>query len=280
MPKYEFESYVREQEPDKYYKTYIWKTAIGLQQVDGLETSEYLIKTANKNIAGDITVAQARELIDSYYNSRKDINDNRTEEADKVASRISEILSEKSFSMNPNQYLSIHKRLFDGIYDFAGKYRTFNISKSEWILGGDSVTYGGYDELRETLEYDLATEKNFSYAGLNNNEIVAHLARFVSNLWQNHVFGEGNTRATAVFFIKYLRTLGYESLSDTFVDNSWYFRNALVRANYTNIQKNIYGTTEYLELFLKNLIFGEKNALINRQLDINHCRESYKMNDI
>ena len=99
-------------------------------------------------------------------------------------------------------------------------------------------------------------------------DIIRHLALFVSRLWQIHIFCEGNTRTTAVFFIKYLRTLGFSANNDIFAENAWYFRNALVRANYTNLQKGVYETTEYLEVFLRNLLLNERNELNNRHLHI------------
>ena len=195
-------------------------------------------------------------------------DDERTEEADKVSSRIAEILSETAFSFSPNEYVSIHRKLFQGIYKHAGKIRDYNITKKEWVLDGATVMYGSASELRATLEYDFSQEKDYSYKGLSMDEIIHHLAVFVSRLWQIHIFGEGNTRTTAVFFIKYLRTLGFSATNDIFAENAWYFRNALVRANYTNLQKGIHETTEYLEAFLRNLLLNEKNELYNRNLHI------------
>ena len=155
-----------------------------------------------------------------------------------------------------------------GIYKHAGKIRDYNITKKEWVLDGATVIYGSASELRATLEYDFLQEKNFSYKYLSMDEIIHHLAVFISNLWQIHIFGEGNTRTTAVFFIKYLRILGFSATNDIFAENAWYFRNALVRANYTNLQKGIHETTEYLEVFLRNLLLNEKNELHNRNLHI------------
>ena len=155
-----------------------------------------------------------------------------------------------------------------GIYKHAGKIRDYNITKKEWVLDGATVIYGSASELRATFEYDFSQEKNFSYKGLSMDEIIHHLAVFISNLWQIHIFGEGNTRTTAVFFIKYLRILGFSATNDIFAENAWYFRNALVRANYTNLQKGIHETTEYLEVFLRNLLLNEKNELHNRNLHI------------
>ena len=270
MEKDPFKEYLRESEPDKAHKGYAWSTAIGLQAVDGLKPSKYLIDTAIQNIEGKITMKEAQSLIDSYYEERPVhlSDDERTEEADKVSSRIAEILSETAFSFSPNEYISIHRKLFLGIYKHAGKIRDYNITKKEWVLDGATVMYGSASELRATLEYDFSQEKDFSYKGLSMDEIIHHLAVFVSRLWQIHIFGEGNTRTTAVFFIKYLRTLGFTAANDIFAENAWYFRNALVRANYTNLQKGIHETTEYLEAFLRNLLLNEKNELHNRNLHI------------
>ena len=264
-----FEEYSKDKEPAKYYKSYAWKTAIGLQQVDGLEPSEYLIKTAEQNINGDISFDDAHALISSYYKTSKTKAD-RTEEADKVSVRIAQIISENSFVFSPVELMTIHKRLFEGIYSHAGRIRDYNITKDEWVLDGDTVTYGNAFNLRETLEYDFGVEKNFNYNGLSTEQIISHIARFISNLWQIHIFGEGNTRTTAVFLIKYLGKLGFNVTNDIFAENSWYFRNALVRANYNNRAKGVFETTKYLELFLRNLLLGEDNILSNREMHINY----------
>lgn len=268
MNKDPFKEYIKELEPNKKDKGYAWHTAIGLQQVDGLRPSQYLLDTAIKNIEGEISIEEASELLNSYYKESPEIDGDRTEEADKVSLRITQILSEKAFSFNPNEYISIHRKLFTGIYDHAGKIRDYNISKKEWVLDGATVIYGSASELRATLEYDFSEEKKFSYKGLNMDEIIHHLAIFVSRLWQIHIFGEGNTRTTAVFFIKYLRTLGFYVTNDIFADNAWYFRNALVRTNYNDVRKGVYETNEFLELFLRNLLLDEKNELHNRSMHI------------
>lgn len=269
MDKDPFKEYIRQSEPSKRDKGYAWHTAIGLQAVDGLKPSKYLIDTAIKNIEGDISIDEAQELLNTYYEENpKADTDDRTEEADKVAVRIAKILSEKAFSFTPNEYISIHKKLFAGIYGHAGKLRDYNITKKEWVLNGATVLYGSASELRATLDYDFTEEKKFSYKNLSMEDIIHHLALFVSRLWQIHVFGEGNTRTTAVFFIKYLRTLGFDVTNDIFAENAWYFRNALVRANYNDLKNGVHETTEYLELFLRNLLLDEKNELHNRSMHI------------
>jgi len=265
----DFEEYLKEEEPSKKQLAYAWYTAIGLQDVDGLETSPYLKELALKNIEGEIDLAKTRNILNNYYEEKdnKQLN-SQNKEADFVSNRIAMLLCENSFSLTPNEYLGIHRKLFEDIYDHAGQAREFNITKKEWILNGESVTYGSASELLETLNYDLKEEKNFNYKGLTTEQIIKHLAHFIANLWQIHVFAEGNTRTTAVFFIKYLRTLGYDVTNDIFAKHAWYLRNALVRANYNDLKNNIHETTEYLELFLRNLLLNEDNELNNRSLRI------------
>ena len=269
-----FKEYIKESEPAKRDKGYAWHTAIGLQAVDGLKTSEYLVHTAIRNIEGEISFEEANVLLQTYYeeNPSRDALD-RTEEADKVSARIAALLSERAFSFTSNEYISIHRKLFTGIYSHAGRIRDYNITKREWVLSGATVLYGSATELMATLDYDFSEEKKFSYKNLTMDEIIHHLAVFVSRLWQIHVFGEGNTRTTAVFFIKYLRTLGFDVTNDIFAENAWYFRNSLVRANYNDLKNGVHETTEYLELFLRNLLLNENNPLHNRTL---HISETFK----
>ncbi|MFA7032023.1 MAG: Fic family protein [Bacilli bacterium] len=246
---------------------YIIDTGIGLQGVDNLKNSSYFINETNKYIKGEISLDELDCIISSYYES-KPICENREEEADKVAVRIAKIISEDSFTFTVGQLLSIHRMLFSDILNHPGEIRTYNFTKKEWALDGDSVTYGDYRDLEMTLQYDFEQEKKFNYKGLSLNEIIEHLAIFVANLWQIHVFEEGNTRTTAVFFIKYLRSLGFNITNDVFAKNAWYFRNSLVRANYNNITKSVYEDRSYLIKFLRNLLLEEHNDLQNRNLHI------------
>ncbi|MCL1810817.1 MAG: Fic family protein [Methanomassiliicoccaceae archaeon] len=266
----EFDEYKRLGEPEKKEKSEIWRTAVGLQLVDGLTPSDYLIETAKQNIDGEITFNEVKERLNSYYKARPLKNDdNRTEEADKVSARIAEILSERTFTFSPAEYTTIHKRLFDGLYDHAGRIRDYNISKAEWVLNGETVFYASADSIRATLDYDFSQEKSYRYEGLSKEDVAKHIARFVSGLWQIHAFGEGNTRTTAVFVIKYLQTLGFEVTNDMFAESSWYFRNALVRANYNDHKNKIFSTTEYLDRFFGNLLLGENNILKNCEMLVN-----------
>ncbi len=275
-----FEEYLRQGEPNKAEKAKVWKTAIGLQQVDGLKPSDYLIATARQNIEGDITIEEVKQRIDSYYKQHPTQTDeNRTEEADKVSARIAEMLGEQTFTFSPVEYLNIHRRLFQGIYKFAGKIRDYNITKQEWVLNGETVLYGSAESLKATLEYDFEQEKQFSYKGLSQQETIEHIAQFISYLWQIHIFGEGNTRTTAIFLIKYLRTFGFKVNNELFEQHSWYFRNALVRANYKNHTKNIHATNEFLLRFFGNLLLGENNTLQNREMHVHYADTVKTQND-
>jgi fido (protein-threonine AMPylation protein) len=266
-----FEEYLRQGEPNRAEKAKVWKTAIGLQQVDGLKPSEYLIATAKQNIEGYISIEEVKQRIELYYQQHPSKTpEDRTEEADKVSARIVAILGEQTFTLSPAEFISIHRRLFQGIDKFAGKIRDYNIGKQEWVLNGETILYGSAESLKETLEYDFEQEKKFSYKGSSQQEVIEHIAYFISYLWQIHIFGEGNTRTTAIFLIKYLRTFGFNVNNELFEQHSWYFRNALVRANYKNYTKDIYATNEFLLRFFENLLLGEKHILKNRAMHIHY----------
>ena len=264
----EFDEYLRQSEPHRSERAQSWKTAIGLQAVDGLKPSSYLLETARRHIEGDISIEEVKSLIDSYYQTQASHTQDSamTEEADKVSANIAELLNEKAFTFSPMGYISIHRRIFNGVFKFAGSLRDYNISKKEWVLRGDTVLYTSAAELRMTLDYDFAQEARFDYRTLSPSEMIVHFARFISGLWQIHPFGEGNTRTTAVFAIKYLRSMGFDVNNDLFAAHSWYFRNALVRANYRNYQKKIEPDFQFLEQFFRNLLLGEQNELKNRYL--------------
>lgn len=251
----------------KYSKKYLIETGAGLQDVDNLKNSSYFKSETERYIRGEITLEELEDIISSYYKNKPEEAD-RTEEADVIAVRIAKILSDDSFSFTVSQLISIHKQLFEGIYSHAGRFRTYNFIKKEWVLDGASVWYGDYRELEATLQYDFNVEKKFYYGGLSMDDVLDHLATFIANLWQIHAFEEGNTRTTAVFVIKYMRSLGFDVTNDTFAKNAWYFRNALVRANYNNLSKGVYIDRSFLIIFLRNLILHENNELQNRDLHI------------
>ena len=270
----DFDAYIRQGEPSQKEKSQIWQTAIGLQQVDGLTPSTYLIEAAKENIEGKITIEEVKYRIDSYYQqhpNREVVEGDRTEEADKVSARITEILSEQTFTFSPAELISIHHRLFKDVTSLsekAGSIRYYNISKKEWVLNGKTLYYASAENINATLDYDFLQEKKFNYNGLSKRDVIEHIVHFISGLWQIHAFGEGNTRAIAVFTIKYLRTFGFEVENDQFAHHSWYFRNALVRANHNDYQHKVYATSDYLMRFFGNLVLGEQNELKNRHLRV------------
>lgn len=265
-----FDEYLRQGEPSQKESAENWKTAIGLQAVDGLQPSAYLIDVAKRNIEGEISLDESRKLIDSYYQSKtvRTPKDEDEEEADKVSANIAKILASKTFAFNTNGYVSLHRRIFEGVFKHAGEIRQYDISKKEWVLEGDSVNYLNWEDLRRALDWDIEQEKNFSYKGLTDDEKIEHIAKFISGIWQIHAFREGNTRTTAIFTIQYLRSLGYEVNNEMFAKHSWYFRNALVRANYRNIQKGIDYSPIYLVRFFRNLLLKDSWVLKNRYLHI------------
>ena len=271
----DFDAYIRQGEPDKKEKASIWRTAIGLQAVDGLQTSEYLRETALKHIEGEIDIDEARQLIQTYYQSKTqhDVTDDDMQEADKVSANITKILSSRTLDFSAKGYIALHRRIFEGVFKHAGKVRDYNITKKEWVLDGDTVHYLNWEDLHRALDYDIEQERQFIYKGLTTDQLIKHIAHFVSDIWQIHAFGEGNTRTTAVFAILYLRDLGYKVENDMFAQHSWYFRNALVRANYRNAVEGIDYAPEYLERFFRNLLLGEQWDLRNRYLHIHPSEE-------
>lgn len=260
--------YIRQGEPGRRERALAWQTSIGLQAVDGLKPSQYLLDTARRNIEGEITIDEVRQLVDSYYQNKttRTSSDKDTEEADKVSANINRILATDTFAFTVNGFISLHRRIFDGVLINAGKLREYDISKKEWVLRGNSVNYLNWEDLERAIDYDLQQEKAFSYRGLSETEKVNHICRFVAGLWQIHPFGEGNTRTTAVFTIQYLRSIGYQVTNNMFASHSWYFRNALVRANYKNVKLDIDYDYSFLEKFFGNLLLGEKHELKNRYM--------------
>ena len=262
----DFDEYIRQGEPLKCEKGLAWQTAIGLQAVDGLKPSEYLLQTARKDIEGEIGIDDVERLVASYYESKevRTEQDEQSREADVAATNIRKLLAEKTFAFSLVGLTAIHRRIFTGIFDFAGEIREHNITKKEWVLRGDTVLYVSAPDISRAIEYDLEQERQFDYSQTDLNGFVSHFSKFVSGLWQIHPFREGNTRTTAVFAIMYLRSLGFDVQNDMFANHSWYFRNALVRANYQNVQKGIRREPAFLEQFFRNLLLGEHNELRNR----------------
>lgn len=270
------ENYVIKNETtDREKKKQYWETGIGLNKVDNLEPSKYLIELSKKNIDGELKYNEVEGLLKTYY-KEQDLTQSKTareKECDLVSLRIAQLLEDKSFGFNPITFKNIHKYLFKDIYNFAGNYREYNITKNEEILNGDTVTYVDFKNLEDYLDYDFKEEKNFDYSKLNKDEMIKHIARFTSSVWQVYPFGEGNTRTTAVFIEKYLNNMGFEVNNDMFKEYSKYFRNSLIRSNYGNIPKGIYPTFEYVNMFFENLLQGKNNKLLDDELYIKELFE-------
>ena len=264
----ELGGYFKAEEPGRRERADAWATAIGLQKVDGLTPSQFLFDTAKDHIEGRITQNQARRRIHDYYVAQNEAMrpDPAKEEADKVSERIVAVINDGGFAFTPEYFISIHGKLFKGVLPSAGKLRTVNIRKREWVLKDDSVTYGDASTLKQSLVRDFIDEREFDYGGKTSRKIIPHFARFIAQIWQVHPFGEGNTRTTAVFTIKYLNSLGYRVTNNMFRDNSWFFRNALVRANYADYARDVKRDWSYLEAFFRNLLLGEKNEMKSRYL--------------
>lgn len=270
-----FDEYRKVSEPHKRERAEAWRVAIGLQAVDGLQVSEYLKQTARQHIEGEITIDEARKQIKQYYISKTqhDADDEEKAEADNVSGNIAKLIGSPSFTFSGAGVMAIHRAIFEGVFKHAGTLRTYDITKKEWVLRGDTVMYGRWQDLRMALDYDIEQEKQFDYSGLSMNEIVEHIAKFISGIWQSHPFREGNTRTTAIFAIKYLKSIGFECNNDMFEQHSWYFRNALVRANYKNVAKGINQDYSFLNKFFRNLLMGENNELKNRYMLVNPPEE-------
>lgn len=233
---------------------------IGLNKVDNLEPSKYFYQV----IEDSTSYKEIKTKLTKYYTNQS--QNTQEKECDLVSINIAEILEDKSFVFSPIMLKSIHKKLFSGVFegrlkDFVGEFRNYNIEKKEDILDGKSVIYGNHSEILEYLAYDFTLESKRDYSKLTKNEWVKNLSKFISNIWQIHPFGEGNTRTIAIFTIKYLGQKGISANNEIFKDNSLYFRNALVLANYSNIKQGIVPNIKYLESFFEKLIINKEIQL-------------------
>lgn len=251
-----------------------WNTAFGLQAVDNLSPSEYMVSLAKDNITGKISYDKVEEEINRYYSKiPADELNNSEKEADEVSLRIVRILNDDAFTFSFLTLKQYHKELFYGVdIGISGKYigdfRDYNISKKEPVLNGASVRYADFRMISDTLKYDFEEERSQKYLKMSKQAQIKRISTFTSRIWQVHPFGEGNTRTTAVFIQKYLNTMGFSVNNDLFKDNSLYFRNALVRANYSSIQNGIEADHDYLIRFFDNLLNRGNNVLDNNDLYI------------
>lgn len=261
-------NYIEEEYSLNYVKQLQWDAAIGLQEVDSLKPSKYLKKLSEENVNGEKTIYEVEHELKEYYIEKEKINDiNHNElECDLVSTRIVQLLEDAKFELSVDFLRYIHGYLFKDIYDFAGQFRKIDFSKHELILNNDSALYGDCKTLKESLEYDISLERVKNYKEMNIVEVINNITDFSSRIWQTHPFREGNTRTTAIFIIKYLISLGYQVDNTLFKEKSVYFRNALVRSNYFNNEKNVKEDNSYLIKFYENLLLGKNNNLQSKDL--------------
>lgn len=266
----DFGEYLNQGNPDIKEKAYVWAAALGLQATDGLRTSYEMRSTARQSIEGRLTIDEVRQHINEYYKSNPPATTDKEkeQEADKVACNIADVLFNKQLDFSTDGYLNLHRQIFDGVYDHAGQLRATDIVKSEWVLEKDTVFYLHWEELRMALDSNFQFERNQHYDELNKEDLLEWIAFFTAGIWHIHPFNEGNTRTIAVFSILLLRPLGYDIHTDVFADHSWYFRNAMVRANYMNELKHIHVNPDFLIRFYRNWMFGDQWDLRNRYLAI------------
>lgn len=260
--------YIEAEPPKNYVKQSQWDMAIGLQEVDSLKPSKYLEKLLQENVTGEKTIYEVEKELKEYYTEKEknnDINHNELE-CDLVSTRIVELLQEDNFELSIDYLKYVHKYLFQDVYEFAGEFRKVDFSKHERILNNDSVAYGDYKLLEQSLDYDITLEKNKNYKEMNIVDVINNITDFSSRIWQIHPFREGNTRTTALFIEKYLVSLGYNVDNTLFKDKTVYFRNALVRSNYFNNYLNIKEDNSFLTKFYENLLLGKNNNLHSKDL--------------
>lgn len=254
-------------ELDENRKILFWKTAIALQAVEGLETSEDLMEIARQNVAGEISAKKAA-------NQAKKIDDEN--HANLVAARMFEILSQTSKSaefyrnfLSQGTLQNIHRKLFEGILENAGEYRKKNIAKREWALDGELLLYPPAKNIANSLEKILSQERKFSFDDLENSQIANHIANFISDLWQIHPFEKYNTQTIAIFFIKYLEHFGLDFSDETLARRPVYFRNSLVRSAYSDGEK-IKADAKYFERLVQNILCSAKNELDYKAIHIKY----------
>lgn len=266
---------IQEQVPGRSEKEAAWSAAIGIQAADGLRTSEYLWQISQKHISGKLSLEEAEDQVKGYYFERnsQDLGDPEKEDADKAAVNIARILLTETLEFSSSGLESLDSGIFEGIYENAGILRDLDVSKREWVLGGDIASFISVETVPESLVQCISDERSFRYSTASTDTLISHLSAFISRIWHICPFGEGNSRFTAVFTLLYLRLLGISYKNEIFKNDSWYFHNALVRANYRNIEKNIEYEPIYLERFFRNLLLSEQWDLRNRYVHVRPAAE-------
>ncbi len=272
-----FDRYLHQANPDRGRRAVLWQAAIGLQDVDRLLVSRHLLETARRNVEGTLSLDDCHDIIVKYWQEHPFDEPQQAQhrEADLVALNIVRALILKQFSFSTSGFIDIHKQLFSGVFDFAGRVRDHDIAKKEWVLDKASVQYCHFENITSDLTTFLSKEKTIDYHRFDTDEMISHLAEFLCNVWRTHTFSEGNTRTISVFAILYLLSKGFQPELHTFAVGSWYLRNAFVRASYHNDQQGIERQPLYLERFLRNLLLGEHWELKSHYLHI-HPQHQYR----
>ena len=252
-------------------RSHYWAVAIGLQDVDGLEVSEYAKQVAKKYIEGIEPIEKTAEQIRDYHAGGAY---KTNEEADLVSTRIAEILERSVFCLLPSILPQIHKFIFqdlDAEIYHPGAFKTERLIKQEDILNGDSVLYA------DPITYEMSLNAAFNREAVKvyttfDEEGLKSFCQTIAFLWQVHPFYEGNTRTVAVFSELYLNHLGFCVVNEPFEKHSAYFRDALVRSMYRNAKANIFPDDSFLISFYENLL-----DLAHNKLDREHlvCTELF-----
>lgn len=250
----------------------LWLTSFGIQSVVNLKPSDNLFPIIKRHIEGTVDIHRTRTELREFYHEQHRQSGNshihREEEADKVAVRIMEVLLDEDFDLTFEYFSKVHNHMFHGIYHHSGELRDKPLSKKEWVLGNTTILYPSTDHLRERIDYLFAKERCTDYKALSNRHKIRHFSEFISRLFIANPFQFANSRAVFVFAVKYLMAMGFQMQNDTFFREAWYFRNAIIRASYTNMHQGIYPTTEYMEMFLNNLLHNDTNELKNHRMVI------------
>ncbi len=250
----------------------LWLTAFGIQSVVGLKPSDDLDAIISRHIEGKTDIHRTRQEVHDFYHAYHresgDRNMHRNEEADKVAVRIVETLLADDFELSLEHFSQTHRHLFHGIYHNSGELREKPFSKKEWVLGDTTILYPKPDNLEAQLRYLFETERCMDYSRLSNSHKLKHYCQFIAKLMMLNAFHHANSRVVFVYALKYLISQGYQIQNDTFYREAWYFRNAIIRACYINMHQGIYPTTQFMEMFLGNLLLDEDNELKNHRMII------------
>lgn len=251
-------------------KQLYWNIGTGLQAVDNLNPSAYLRELIAKNVKGEIDLDAVDAALQEYHQSTE-CKDSQEKEADFVSTRITRYLQEFEFTLHPLALKQIHGYLFEGFPEVdPGEYRTENFSKAEAILNGFSVRYEDYKNVSNFLDYDIQKERKKSYCGKTKEEMAEDISSFISGIWQIHPFREGNTKTVAVFAIMYLKSLGFQIENQPFETNCKYFRDALVRANFSDVKNNIARDSVPLRHFFENVMYDENYNLKREEMGKNN----------